>query len=129
MITLKKCELEPMFNLLKATDKMLNLAESRIRDSFLKELTPKLETFYADRLTIYKKFCTKNEDGTPIIGENETYSFKGTDAEEMIKEFTILKDEELTLESNDKLKEICEKSEYKPSLGETTLIDEVMAKL
>ena len=57
----KKC-LEVCFLTLKETE--LSLADSRIRDAFMKKLEESINTFYIDRKKVLEKFCKKNEDGT-----------------------------------------------------------------
>lgn len=118
-MNVKKQHLETLYLVVKGTENILNLSESRKRDTFLKPLTEALETFYKERKVIYEKFCDKKEDGTPNIVENR-YTFQN--AEEVNKELTILLEE--TVELPPLEVSILEKSEYKPKIGEAEVIDE-----
>ena len=120
-MNVKKQHLETLYLVVKGTENILNLSESRKRDTFLKPLTEALETFYKERKVIYEKFCDKNEDGTPNIVENR-YTFQN--AEEVNKELTILLEE--TVELPPLEVSILEKSEYKPKIGEAEIIDELI---
>lgn len=120
---MKKSNLEVLFNVLKGTEGVLNLAESRRRDVYLKPVLTALETFYKDRNTIFEKFCTKKEDGTPDIHE-EKYSFPPESLDELNKEIEVLLNE--TVEIPGDVKDLLEKSEYKPKIGEAEQIDELL---
>lgn len=120
-MNVKKQHLETLYLVVKGTENILNLSESRKRDTFLKPLTEALETFYKERKVIYEKFCDKNEDGTPNIVENR-YTFQN--AEEVNKELTILLEETVELPSLEV--SILEKSEYKPKIGEAEIIDKLI---
>lgn len=136
-MTVKKSHLEVLFHSLKGTEGVLTLAESRIRDSFIKPVAEATETYFKDRTKIYETFCIKKEDGTPDFivtkdkdGVDQTsYQFPPEKLEEINKELITLSEEEVSFEDNEKLKEILEKTEYKPKVGETALLDEVISKL
>jgi len=125
---MQKRYLEILFQVLKGTEGVLNLAESRKRDSFIKEVGKALETFYADRLAIYVKFCRKKEDGTPDIIDDK-YHFEPEVVKEADAELKILLDEEVNLTVPENIKEIIEKTTYAPKVGEVELIDELTEKL
>jgi len=120
----KKQYLETLFNFIKGTDEQLTLSESRKRDAFLKEIAPVLETFYADRKVIYEKFAVKDASGKPDI-VNDKYSFEKEVIEELGKELTLLFEEEV--EISNLPKDIVDKSEYKPKVGEVEIIDNLLA--
>lgn len=120
----KKQYLETLFNFIKGTDEQLTLSESRKRDAFLKEIAPVLETFYADRKVIYEKFAVKDASGKPGI-VNDKYSFEKEVIEELGKELTLLFEEEV--EISNLPKDIVDKSEYKPKVGEVEIIDNLLA--
>lgn len=128
MITTKKSQLEVFFLTLKGTEGVLSLADSRIRDSFLKPLTEATQTFEQDRKVIYERFCTKDSNGDSDLSDNQ-YKFPKDILEEMNKELEILCDEEVALEAPEGLKEIMEKTEYKPKTGEVEIIDQILELL
>lgn len=129
---LSKKYLEVFFYTIKGTEGILSLSESRIRDSFIKPLAEATETYLKDRTKIYETFCMKKEDGTPdlLVQEKTTsYQFPPERLDEINKELTTLSEEEVDLDVPEKLKEILEKTDYKPKTGESELIDEILAKL
>lgn len=128
MLKLQKKCLVPFFLALRETDGVLSLKDARIRDGFLKTLKEMTATFEVDRKAIYEHYCVKKEGGVPDI-VNDAYTFKPEVQEELIKELTMLLEEEVELPDTKGLKEILEKTEYKPKTGEAELIDEVLAKL
>lgn len=134
MLKIPKKSLEVLFTLTKGTEEELNLSESRTRDAFIKDLAPVLDSFYQDRTKIYQTFCIKLEDGSPDfkVVENDngkilskTYQFPLEKEQEISQELTTLYGETVELNVPSNLKEILEKSTYKPKIGETTLIDEI----
>lgn len=125
---IKKSSLEVLFLTLKGTEGILNLADARIRDTFLKPVIESYETFIKERTTIYETFCDKKEDGTPDIEDNR-YKFSKEVQAQADAELKTLYDEEITLETPEKLKEFMEKSEYNPKVGEADIIDEIIGKL
>lgn len=120
-MNVKKQHLETLYLVVKGTENILNLSESRKRDAFMKRLTEALETFYKERKVVYEKLCDKNEDGTPSIIENR-YTFQN--AEEVNKELTTLLEETVELPPFEV--SILEKTEYKPKIGEAEIIDEII---
>lgn len=125
---LLKRNLETVFLAFRGTEGVLSLKEARVRDPFMKELTEVTSRFEVDRKKIYEKFCKKNEDGTPDTADNK-YSFDAEVVEEVNAELATLLDEEVEIEASEGLKEILEKTDYRPKSGETEIIDEVLAKL
>jgi hypothetical protein len=124
---LKKSDLEVIFNFTKGTEGVLNLADSRFRDTFLKMLSDKTQAFYDERNKIYEAFCVK-KDGKPDLKDGDKYQFEKADLPKLNEELLVLANEEavITLPDNlptTKLKEILEKSEYKPKALEAEVID------
>ena len=130
MITLTKNKLEVLFLAIRGTEGVLSLAESRIRDAFMKPLTEATKTFEEDRKVIYEKFCTKDEEGNPDLTDNN-YHFQKEVLEGLHKEIETLYAEEVELPvaSKESLKLILERTEYKPKTGEVEIIDEILATL
>lgn len=126
---LKKLQLEPLFNLAKGTESTLSLAESRIRDSFIKPLSEIVQTYYDDRNVIYKIFCLKTEDGESDLLDGDKYQFPKGELDKINKELQILADEEVEVNFPDSVKDILEKSDYKPKIGEAEIIDEILSKI
>lgn len=128
MKILKK-QLEVLFLSLKGTENVLTLAESRIRDSFIKQVASELDTFYADRKKIFEKFCIKDEDGKPLV-KNDQYNFENEVLEELNAEITTLLNEEVSIPTEHEvaLKVFITKTEYKPKLGEAEIIDQIIGK-
>jgi len=129
MKTTKQC-LEVFFLTLKGTEDVLNLAESRVRDAFMKKVATELDTFYADRKKIYEKFCDKDEQGKPIITDDK-YTFLNANMEELNKELQTLADEEVEIptDKSEEIKSFIEKTEYKPRIGQSELIDKILGKM
>lgn len=128
---LHKGQLELTFTVLKDTN--LSLQDSRIRDAFLKPLGEAVDTFYKERTAIYEKFCDKKEDGTPDIDDGK-YHFKKEVTEEADKELKTLITEEVEIEekwgvTKTKLKELMEKTNYSPKVGEVEVIDSILVTL
>lgn len=123
-----KSHLETFFLLTKGTEGVLNLAESRIRDKFMKSLTEVTKQFEEDRKVVYEKFCTKNEDGTPKT-ENNNYHFEPGVIDDTNKELDVLLNETVTLETPEGLKGYLERSEYKPKVGESERIDTILGAI
>ncbi len=106
----------------------LNLSDARLRDSVFKQLVSHLEDFGEAKKKIIETFCNKDEEGKPLIEDNK-YSFKTEVIENLNKEFDVLVQEEveLKLDDTDKLKEIIEKTSYKPKTGEVEQIDTIIS--
>lgn len=126
---IEKSKLEALFNFTKGTENMLSLKESRERDIFIKPLAEVTQTYYEDRNKIYITFCLKNEDGSPALVEGNKYEFPPEKVDEINAELKTLNEEEVEIKTFAITKEILEKSEYKPKIGETEIIDEILAKL
>lgn len=121
----KKC-LESLYSVLKENNS-LKLSEARIRDEILLELVPYVDKFQADRKKIFETFCDKNEDGTVKPNEKGEFQFSN---QEIIPSFTeelaTLLEEEVEIKNNESLKIFIESTDYKPKVGETALIDEIL---
>jgi len=131
MMKLKKGELELTFMVLKDTS--LGLQDSRIRDAFLKPLGEAVDIFYKERKEIYEKFCEKNDDGTPNT-DGDKYHFSKENTPLADKELKTLVEEEVEIEekwgvTTSKLKEIMEKTNYAPKVGEVEFIDKILSTL
>lgn len=121
---IKKKYIEVIYLVLKGTEGILSLAESRVRDNFLKSLG--YETFVGERNKIYEHYCDKKEDGSPDVDDG-SYHFQKQDLEVLNKELLTLLDEEVKVEAPESLKEIIEKTNYRPKTGEVEFIDEILA--
>lgn len=119
---MQKKHLELAYTLLSQTE--LNLAEARIRDTFIKELSAKLESFYEEKKKIIETLADKDENGAPII-QGEMY--KMTNMDTFNQELNTLLSELVSLEVSDQVKNIIRKTNYKPKVGEMELIDEILA--
>lgn len=128
---LEKKYLELLFNLLKETEGELNLADSRIRDSFIKPLAEVTETYFKDRAKIYEAFCLKKEDGSIdflVKGETTSYQFPPEKLDEINQELITLGDELVDLPNSEKIKDFINKTKYSPKVGEMESIDEILTK-
>ncbi len=129
----KKSNLETFFKVLRATDGTLSLADSRIRDAFMKPLGEAVDNMVKEHLAILEKFCKKNEDGTPDT-EGGNYKFAKEVQADADAELRTLQEEVVDVEYKwgvgpTKLKEIVENSPYKPSYGEVDIIDEIITAI
>lgn len=132
---IKKISLEALFYALKGTEGVLSLSESRARDSFMKPVGEFADTYNADKVKIYEAFAMKKEDGSIDFkvekskGGNETksYQFSPEKLTEINKELTTLAQETVELPELSTLKEMLEKTTYKPKVGESALLDEILA--
>lgn len=132
-MTIKKANLEIFFTVLRGTDGVLSLADARIRDAFMKVLAPSVDAMFEDRKKIYEKFCKRKEDGTPDMDDGK-YHFEVDQIETINKEMGVLNEEAVEIAypwgvTSSKLKQIMDKSDYKPKYGEVELIDAVIATL
>ena len=128
MLKIPKKHLEIFYLTLKGTEGELTLSEGRIRDNFMKPLGEAYETFVKERTAIYEEFCDKDKDGKPDIADGN-YHFSKKVTAKVNKELTTLFDEEVELKETKGLKEIVERTQYKPKVGEAEVIDEILAKL
>ncbi len=126
---IKKSSLEALYNYTKGTEGVLDLKDSRVRDTFLKQLTEKTALFQQERNKIYTTFCKKDEEGKPALVDGTKYEFNTEDLETINKELQTLLDEEVTLELHGITKELLQQSGYKPMVGEAEIIDEVISKI
>lgn len=129
---LKKSQLETLFLVLKGTENILSLADARIRDKVMKSIGKEYEVFGLEKTEIFKKYCMKNEDDSLDAQTDEkgqtVYHFTNEDGLEVNKEIEILFNEEVEIETTDKLKEFIEKSEYNPKFGQAEIIDDILTK-
>lgn len=125
-MNIQKGKLEVLLNFTKGTTGLLTLAESRIRDTFAKGVADKTQEYLNEREEIYKHFCIKKEDGTPDLKDGNKYQFNPADLDAINAELKTLADEEVEITKPDGIKEILEKSEYKPQMGEAEIIDELV---
>lgn len=123
-----KRHLEPLFLAVKGTEGVLNLSESRLRDSFFKPLTEATQLFEGQRRAIYEMYCLKNEDGSADTSDGN-YHFEKNDVETVNKELNVLLDEEAEVEAPAGLKAVIEKTTYSPKVGEVEVIDTFLAQL
>ena len=126
----KKVQLEPFFKVLRGTDGVLSLADARVRDAFMKPLGNHLDAFYADRAKIYESFSIKDKEGNPDLTDGN-FHFPADEMENLNGELIEFGEEIVEVEfvwgvTGGKLKEIIEKSTYKPVYGETEVIDEII---
>ena len=124
---LQKKNIELFFKVIKEY-KTPKMVLGRIRDSFLRDLAPKLEQYTKDREEILIKFSVKKEDGTPDIQDNK-YQFEPKDTDELNKELIILGDEEVEITPAPEIKNFIEETSYETKVGETVIIDEIITKL
>lgn len=125
-MTLEKRYLETLFLLTQGTEGQLTLKEARTRDAFMRPVREVTQTFEADRRVIYEKFCDRNEDGTPDTS-NDKYKFKNAIVAELNDEISILASETVAIDTPEGIKEILEKSDYKPRIDETEHIDHILS--
>lgn len=126
MITVQKRAIETLGRFLIATD--LNFTEARIRDQFLRDISPFEEALVSDRNKIYETYCEKDENGAPKI-EDSKYTFPGSAAKDLTKDLDVLLEETIELKPPDKLKQFLEGTNYKPKPGEVELIDSIISQL
>ena len=130
---ISKKYLEICAKLLKDCDP--SLADGRIRDRFYKTLIEDLKTYYEDQEKILIKFCEKDSDENPIIRTNEknekTYTFSPENAPKVEEEILKLNKEqtEISCDQPEKIKELIENTTYKPKVGETIIIDELLVEI
>lgn len=128
---IKKQNLEVLFNLTKGTEGLLTLAESRLRDAFVKPLTEQTKEYLNQKEDIYKHFCLKNEEGFPALLEGNKYEFPREKLDEINAELETLGEEQVEVNTIDtaQIKAILERSEYKPKLLEAEIIDNIINSL
>ena len=123
---LEKRYLDSLFHTVNGTEGQLTLPEARIRDRFMKVVIAETQAFEAERKTIYEKFCDKTEEGAPDINDNQ-YHFKKEIVDELNAELEVLLKEEVAIDVPEGVKEIVEKSAYKPRVGESESIDHILS--
>lgn len=126
---IKKASLTALYLAAKETDGLLTLAEARIRDSFLKEITPELRTFEEDRKVIYEKFCKLDEKTGKCDLSDGNYHFESSVLETLNKELVTLYEEESDITVPQNINVVISKTTYQPKIGETELIDSFLAAL
>lgn len=128
-MTLKKKYLT-LFYLTLAEADTGSLAEARIRDSIAKEVLANLKDFEKDRQKIHLEYCIRNEKDEPELTPEGLFKFKIGEVFDKVKaEVATLEGEEVDLKVKDtvKVKELIEGTKYKPKVGETEIIDELIA--
>jgi hypothetical protein len=117
---LKKKQLKPLIN---ALDYKINkFTESRKRDRFTKLIEIEDRVFENEKLVIIRKLCIKDKKGKPIEHEGGIYHFEGKNKDTFIKEFDILKNEEVNINTEMTLPELrvlVEKSTKEFGIGDT----------
>lgn len=114
---MKKKHLEVLIKVFQNTK--LNLAESRMRDTFLKSLYEAHKTYTEEKTKILEHLGTKNDD--------DTYHFEADKKEEALKEIGILVEEPVEIYFDKKLKPLAELTTYTPEYGEAELFYEAMS--
>lgn len=112
---MKKEALEVTYKVLEVTD--LSLADARIRDAFIRELSNHIKAFYEDKQKIIETYGEKMDDG----------KFKIADTDKFQQEMQTLLEETVEIKPSDKIKEFINNTNYKPKIGEMAIIDEVLA--
>jgi len=125
---IKKKILEPLLKTLQGTEGLLDFRTSRIRDKFVLELIEITNRFLKDKSKIINLFCKRDENDKPIMIDNK-FQFKEEDIEEINKELVTLYEEKENIEFPEEITEIIKKSNYKPLIGETEMIDEIINEL
>lgn len=123
---LQKKYLEVFYKTVVGTEGVLTLAEGRVRDSFMKPLTEVTKQLEEDRKKIYETYCEKDKTGNPDITDDQ-YHFKTKDVPKVNKELIALYDEEVELPDEKRMKDIIERTQYKPKVGETEQIDFILS--
>lgn len=124
----QKQQLQTFYEVLKGTEGVLNFADARVRDAFLKKIVEAIEMYTEEKNKIYSAFAHKKEDGTPDISDGQ-FHFDVPDVELVNAELLVLAKEEVELSGVNKIKSFIEQSEYKPKAGEMDIIDELLNKL
>lgn len=127
---IKKSQLEVFFKTLRSTEGVLSLADARVRDAFMKPLGLEVDSMMADRKKIYEAYAIKNEEGEIDLKDGQ-YHFESEMFETVNKELETFGEEVVEVPftwgvTPSKLKEIVEKSQYKPLYGEADTIDEII---
>ena len=107
----------------------ISLADARVRDALAtKVIYDLLRDFEEARKKIYVEFCNKNEAGEPDLIDDK-YQFENSVVDKVNKELVTLENEEVEIEiSNpEKVKQLLNNTKYAPEIGETVLIDELIA--
>jgi len=123
---LEKKYLVTLYQLVQGTEGVLTLAEGRIRDAFNKPLYDHTHQYETDRVKIYENYCDK-KDGKPDISDGK-YHFNKKNTPLVEKELQTLNSEEIELPDTKGIKEIIERTQYKPKIGESEIIDTIIAK-
>lgn len=130
---IKKGQLQTLYSVTRGTEGVLSLKEARTRDLFFKEVGEHTKVYEGDMQKIYEKFCKKNEDGNPDLSDGK-YHFEKDVVIDVNKELEELFVEDVKIKidfpiTREQVKEILEKTEYKPKAGETETIDALLALL
>lgn len=125
---LQKVQLEVFFKVLKGTEGLLDLKESRERDRFMRSLVEETTTYEGERKVIYEKFCNRSEDGTPDTSDGK-YKFPAEVLPELSSEVEVLNKELVSLVYTPGLTDMVLRSAYKPLVGEAESIDLIVTAL
>lgn len=128
-MVLKK-KLLTLYYLTLSQAKVDSLAEGRFRDSVAKHAFEALKEFELARIKIYEAFCVKDDKGEPKLVDNN-YQFSREEAPKAAAEVKILEDEEVDVPITNagKVKALIEATKYEPKVGETEVIDELLAQI
>lgn len=124
----EKKQLQTFYDVLKGTEGILNLADSRLRDKFMDQIAIHAQTYAREKDKVYIAFARKKDDGTVDIINNQ-YHFDPADVQKVNEELITLSNEKVELTGVNKIKDFIEVSEYKPKAGEAGVIDELLSKL
>ncbi len=127
-MNLKKKHLETTLLLLKGTDGKLSLKEARLRDQFMREIASSYDQFIKDKKTILDTLCDKDAEGKPDIKDGN-YHFAPELHEQLQSELNTLLEEEVEIKEVKGIKKILENTDYKPKIGESDSIDEILSQL
>mgnify|MGYP003424011641 CR=1 FL=1 len=114
---MKKKHLEVLIKVFQNTK--LNLAESRMRDTFLKSLYEAHKTYTDERIKILEHLGTKNDDGSN--------DFDAHKKDAAIKEISRLVEQSVDIHFDKKIKPLAELTTYTPEYGEAELFYEAMS--
>lgn len=135
-MTIEKKYIELFVKVLAKTE--LGLADARVRDAVIRELSDSHATMARERDAILREFCDKDEEGAPLLTKEdsgqETYHFSPDVIESLNGELAKLGDETVAVsvdgpERAEKVKSFVEETEYKPLFGEVEDIDAIISKI
>lgn len=122
-MTIEKKYLELFFATLQKTTPVL--ADARVRDAFIKKLTPEVQSFFEDRKKIFETFCIKDDKDKPVI-ENGNFTFDPSVYPELEKELLTLLKETVEISVPKEIKSIIQSTSYGFKTGEVEIFDELI---